>query len=140
MILSSRFPHSRSFPQSSYFPIYSFSFCFQHDFSSECFPQRTFLHFRMFPIILFFLSSYLWLLGEKINLLNFFADVAPVQNIFCRDSHWDERICVTLLSTTLTILLRVFPKRDSIHPVILVCAITLVNMDDIWRIIYVRVV
>ena len=37
----------------------------------------------------------------------------------------------TVLSIALTILLRVLPKRDDIHSVMLVCAIALVNMDDI---------
>ena len=40
---------SRSFIQSTYFPIYSFSFCFLHVFSSECFLNVFFFPSEYFP-------------------------------------------------------------------------------------------
>ena len=39
--------------------------------------------------------------------------------------------CFPSASADLTILLQVFPKRDDTHSVILVCVVTLVNMNDL---------
>ena len=60
-------------------------------------------------------------------MLKYFTDVATVKAYFAA-IFTEKKI---FIATAINMLLRVFPKRENIHSVILVCVVTLVNMNYI---------
>ena len=142
--LSTFFPPEYNFLQQSLpltilFPIHVLPYIFFLVLLRTCFLLRVFPSTYISSLKNFshrsVISVRVFVAAKQKQFAEIFYWCSYCESIFCRNIYWEENFHFSAVATTINMLLRVFPKRENIHSVILVCVVTLVNMNYIWRMI-----